>query len=404
MKQLSAASQVLTADNVFFRRHMTSFDQTTRRRWMEVASLFLKLGFTAFGGPAAHIALMHNEVVIRRKWIDEQRFLDLFGAANLIPGPSSTELAIYLGFQRAGWMGLVLGGICFILPALLIVLVLAWAYVHFGTTAEASRLFYGVQPVLIAIVIQALWGLGPRAVKNVLTGVVGVGVIALYLLGVNVLVLLVAGGIIVMLGELVRRWKNSSPVGALLPLVGWSLPLAAAAPFSLSVLFLTFLKIGATLYGSGYVLLAFLHADFVDGLGWLTGKQLVDAVAIGQVTPGPVFTTATFIGYLLGGVPGALVATLGIFLPSFIFVAVSGPLIARLRSSPRAGNMLDGINVASLGLMAGVTLQLAQVALTDPYTIGIGLISLVLLFRFRINATWLIAGGAVAGLASAMWR
>jgi chromate transporter len=313
-------------------------------------------------------------------------------------------LAIYLGFQRAGWMGLLLGGLCFILPALLIVLVLAWAYVRFGTTAAATRLFYGVQPVLIAIVIQALWGLGPKAVKNVLTGVVGVGVIALYLLGVNVLVLLVAGGVIVMLGEVVRRWKKSSPVGALLPLVGWSLPLAVTAPFSLSVLFLTFLKIGATLYGSGYVLLAFLHADFVNGLGWLTDKQLVDAIAIGQVTPGPVFTTATFIGYLLGGVPGALIATLGIFLPSFIFVAVSGPLIARLRSSPWAGKMLDGVNVASLGLMAGVTLQLARVALIDPYTIVIALISLVLLFRFRINATWLIAGGAIAGLVSALWR
>ncbi len=378
--------------------------QTPRHRLLEVAALFLKLGFTAFGGPAAHIALMHNEVVIRRKWIDEQRFLDLFGAANLIPGPSSSELAIYLGFQRAGWLGLVLGGLCFILPAVFIVLALAWAYVRFGTTPAASRLFYGVQPVLIAIVIQALWGLGPRAVKNVFTGVVGIGVIALYLLGGNVLVLLVAGGASVMLGEVVRRWKEGSPASALLPLVGWSLPLAVAAPFSLPVLFLTFLKIGATLYGSGYVLLAFLHADFVNGLGWLTGKQLVDAIAIGQVTPGPVFTTATFIGYLLGGVPGALVATLGIFLPSFIFVAVSGPLITRLRSSLWAGKMLDGVNVASLGLMAGVTLQLAQVALIDPYTIAIALISLVLLFRFHINSTWLIAGGAIAGLVSAWWR
>ncbi len=404
MKELSAASQVLAADNMFVRRHMTSIDQTTHHRRMEVASLFLKLGITAFGGPAAHIALMHNEVVIRRKWIDEQRFLDLFGEANLIPGPSSTELAIYLGFQRAGWMGLVLGGLCFILPAMLIVLALAWAYVRFGTTPAASRLFYGVQPVLIAIVIQALWGLGPRAVKNVLTGVVGVGVIALYLLGVNVLVLLVAGGVVVMLGEVARRWRKGSPVGVLLPLLGWSLPLAAAAPFSLPVLFLTFLKIGATLYGSGYVLLAFLHADLVNGLGWLTGKQLVDAVAIGQVTPGPVFTTATFIGYLLGGLPGALVATLAIFLPSFIFVAVSGPLIARLRGSLWAGKVLDGVNVASLGLMAGVTLQLAQVALIDPYTIAIALVSLVLLFRFHINSTWLIAGGAIAGLASVWWR
>ena len=367
---------------------------------------FSNLGLQTFGGPAAHIGLMHHEVVIRRKWIDEQRFLDLLGAANLIPGPSSTEMAIYLGFQRAGWMGLVLAGLCFILPATFIVLALAWAYVRFGTTAEASQLFYGVQPVLIAIVIQALWNLGAKAVKNVLTGAVGVGVIILYLLGVNVLVLLVAGGGVVMLGELIRRGKTGTPVRTVLLLVGWGLPVVtvAAAPFSLSVLFLTFLKIGATLYGSGYVLLAYLHADLVTGLGWLSGKQLVDAVAIGQVTPGPVFTTATFIGYLLGGVPGALVATLGIFLPSFVFVAISSPLIARLRSSPWSSKILDGVNVAALGLMAGVTLQLAKVALIDPYTIAIALISLVLLFRFRINSTWLIAGGAIAGLASGLWR
>ena len=382
---------------------MTSLDQTPRHRLVDVAALFLKLGFTAFGGPAAHIALMHDEVVSRRKWIDEQRFLDLFGAANMIPGPSSTELAIYLGFQRAGWPGLVLGGICFILPAMLIVLGLAWAYVRFGTTTEASRLFYGIKPVVIAIVVQALWKLGPKAVKNVLTGVVGVAVITLYLLGVNVIVLLVAGGVVMMLDEMIRRRRKGHSIGAFLPIVG-SLPVVAVIPFSLPVLFLTFLKIGAILYGSGYVLLAFLRTDLVSGLGWLTDKQLVDAIAIGQVTPGPVFTTATFIGYLLGGVPGALVATLGIFLPSFIFVAVSSPLIPRLRSSVWAGKILDGVNVASLGLMAGVTLQLTQAALVDPLTMAIALISAVLLFRFRINSTWLIAGGAIAGLANTLAR
>jgi chromate transporter len=383
---------------------MTQPQQTTRSRLMDVAALFLKLGFTAFGGPAAHIAMMHDEVVRRRKWLDEQRFLDLFGAANMIPGPSSTEMAIYIGFQRAGWLGLALGGVCFILPAMLIVMALAWAYVRFGGTPEASRLFYGIKPVVIAIIAQALWGLGPKAVKNVLTGIVGVMVIALYLLGANVIVLLVAGGLVVVFAESIRRWRESSTAKALLPLVGWSLPVAVAAPFSLPLLFLTFLKIGAVLYGSGYVLLAFLHADFVTGLGWLTDKQLVDAVAIGQVTPGPVFTTATFIGYLLGGVPGALVATLGIFLPSFVFVAVSQPIISRLRNSPWASRALDGVNVASLGLMAGVTLQLAQAALVDPLTIVMALVSVVLLFQFRVNSTWLIGGGAIVGLASALWR
>ncbi len=370
----------------------------------EVAALFLKLGFTAFGGPAAHIALMHDEVVTRRKWVDEQRFLDLFGAANMIPGPSSTELAIYLGFQRAGWMGLLLGGVCFILPAMLIVLALAWAYVRFGATTQAGRLFYGIKPVVIAIIAQALWGLGPKAVKNVLTGVVGVAALSLYLLGVNVLVLLVVGGVVMMLGEGFERWRGSHSVRAFLPMLGWSLPVAATAPFSLPLLFLTFLKIGAILYGSGYVLLAFLHADLVNGLGWLTDKQLVDAIAIGQVTPGPVFTTATFIGYLLGGVPGALVATLGIFLPSFFFVAVSSPVIPRLRKSPWASRVLDGVNVVSLGLMAGVTLQLAQSALVDPLTVAILAVALALLIPFHINSTWLIAGGAIVGLATALWR
>lgn len=383
---------------------MTQSKQTSHSRLMDVAALFLKLGFTAFGGPAAHIAMMHDEVVKRRKWLDEQRFLDLFGAANMIPGPSSTEMAIYLGFQRAGWIGLLLGGVCFILPATLIVLALAWTYVRFGATTQASQLFYGIKPVVIAIIAQALWGLGPRAIKNALTGMVGAIVIALYLLGANVIVLLLAGGLVVVLAESIRRWRQSGTAQVFLPLVGWSLPVAAAAPFSLPLLFLTFLKIGAVLYGSGYVLLAFLRADFVTGLGWLTDKQLVDAIAIGQITPGPVFTTATFIGYLLGGVPGALLATLGIFLPSFIFVAVSNPIIPRLRNSPWASGLLDGVNVASLGLMAGVTLQLAQTALVDPWTIAIALISAVLLVRFRVNSTWLIAGGAIAGLASALWR
>jgi chromate transporter len=372
-----------------------------RSRLAEVALFFLRLGVTAFGGPAAHIAIMRDEVVKRRKWIDEQGFLDLLGAANLIPGPTSTEMAIYLGFRRVGWAGLVLAGVCFISPATLIVLALAWAYVRYGSTPAAGGILYGVLPVVIAIVAQALWGLGRKAVKGWLTAVTGVTVLALYFLHVNILVLLLAAGLVVMVGENLHRLRDLKVSAVLLPLSGVSLAAgaaAAAAPFSLLLLFLNFLKIGAVLYGSGYVLLAFLHADFVTRLGWLTDRQLIDAIAVGQITPGPVFTTATFIGYLLGGVPGALLATLGIFLPSFIFVAISSLFIPYIRSSTWASAFLDGVNVASLGLMLGVTIQLAATALIDPITIAIGLVSLGLLFRYHTNTTWLIAGSALLGL------
>ncbi len=370
-----------------------------RSRLAEVTLFFLRLGVTAFGGPAAHIAIMRDEVVKRRKWIDEQAFLDLLGAANLIPGPTSTEMAIYLGFRRVGWAGLVLAGVCFISPAMLIVLALAWAYVRYGSTPAAGGILYGVLPVVIAIVAQALWGLGQKAVKGWLTAVTGAAVVGLYFLHVNILVLLLAAGLLVMASENWRRLKTVKVSALLLPLSSLSLAAgAAAAPFSLLLLFLNFLKIGAVLYGSGYVLLAFLRADFVTRLGWLTDKQLIDAIAIGQVTPGPVFTTATFIGYLLGGLPGALLATLGIFLPSFFFVAISSLFIPYIRNSAWASAFLDGVNVASLGLMLGVTVQLAATALVDPITIAIALVSLGLLFRFHTNTTWLIAGSALLGL------
>jgi chromate transporter len=368
-----------------------------RRRLLEVITLFLRLGVTAFGGPAAHVAIMHDEVVTRRKWVSEQDFLDLLGAANLIPGPTSTELAIYLGFRRVGWLGLVMAGVCFILPAMLIVMVLAWAYVQFGSTPLAGGLFYGILPVVIAIVAQALWNLGGKAVKNWLTAVLGVLVVVLYFFGVNILLLLFASGLVAMLGENLSRIKRLPVIGFWLPLAGAGL-VAGSVPFSLPVLFLDFLKVGATLYGSGYVLLAYLRTDFVQGLGWLTDKQLIDAIAIGQVTPGPVFTTATFIGYVLGGIPGAILATLGIFLPSFIFIAASGFLIPRIRNSPWTGAFLDGVNVAALGLMLGVTVQLATTAVRDPITILIVLVSLFLLLRYKLNSTWLIAGGALIGI------
>ncbi len=372
-------------------------DLSARQRLAEVATLFLRLGLTSFGGPAAHIAIMHNEVVVRRKWVSEQEFLDLLGAANLIPGPTSTELAIYLGFRRVGWIGLLLAGVCFLLPAMLIVLALAWAYVRYGSTPVAGGILYGILPVVIAVVAQALWNLGRKAVKGWLTAVIGLLVVAGYFLGVNILVLLLAAGIVAALGKNLSRIKRLPVAGFLLPLAGLGF-VSATIPFSLPVLFLDFLKVGATLYGSGYVLLAYLRADFVQGLGWLTDRQLIDAIAVGQVTPGPVFTTATFIGYILGGLPGALLATAGIFLPSFIFVGAASLVIDKIRNSPWTAGFLDGVNVASLGLMLGVTVQLARTAIHDPLTILIALTSLVLLLRFKVNSTWLIAGGALIGL------
>jgi chromate transporter len=373
----------------------------------EVAAVFLRLGLTAFGGPAAHIALMRDEVVRRRRWVDDERFLDLLGATNLIPGPNSTEMTIHLGYLRAGWPGLIAGGACFIAPAMFIVLALAWAYVRFGSAPQAGWLLYGVKPVVIVIIAQALWALGQKAVKGPLTGVVGAAVFGLYFLGLNELLLLFAGGLIVMLAANLRRLRGSGRLSALVPFLSLaSLPPSAfrllPASFSLSLMFWTFLKIGSVLYGSGYVLLAFLRADFVSRLGWLTDQQLLDAVAIGQVTPGPVFTTATFIGYLLGGLPGGLLATLGIFLPSFVFVALSNPLIPRLRRSAWAGALLDGVNVASLGLMAAVSVLLGRASLVDPLTVLLAVAAGLLLFRYRVNSTWLIAGGALAGLARSL--
>lgn len=367
----------------------------------DVAKLFLKLGFTAFGGPAAHISIMHDEVVIRRKWLTDEEFLDLLGATNLIPGPNSTEMAIHIGYLRTGWPGLIAAGLCFILPATLIVLGLSWLYVQYGTMPQTEWLLYGIKPVVIAIIAQALWMLGSKAFKNKLLMFAGIAIFVLYFLGLNEIALLFAGGLILMLVSNFRRLRSINSI-LLLPLGG--AVLTQTIPFSLSTLFLTFLKIGSVLYGSGYVLLAFLRNDFVLRLGWLTDQQLIDAIAIGQVTPGPVFTAATFIGYILGGTSGALLATLGIFLPSFMFVAISNPLIPKIRSSTWLSSLLDGVNASSLGLMAAVTIQLSFSSLTDLSTTLIAVVSLVLLLRYKINTTWLIAGGALVGLILSMLR
>lgn len=383
---------------------MVTTPQTEKQRLLEVFLLFVRFGFTAFGGPAAHIAMFHDEVVERRKWITHQQFLDLLGATNLIPGPNSTEMAIHLGYLRAGWKGLILAGASFIFPAMLIVTFFAWLYTQYGNTPQAEWIFYGIQPVIIAIVLSALIGLGRVAIKNFATIAAGTIALILYFLNINPVLALIAASLVVPLAQIPFRKKVLSGLiwAPILPSLG-SLS-SAPQPFDLGVLFFTFLKIGSVLYGSGYVLLAFLHGDFVDRLGWLTEQQLLDAVAIGQFTPGPVFTTATFIGYITGGIPGAFLATLGIFLPSFVFVAISNPLIPRLRSSQNTSLFLDGLNAASLGLMLAVLLQLAQTAFSDLLSVGIGIISAVLLFRFRINTTWLIIGGILIGIAAGLLR
>jgi chromate transporter len=373
-------------------------DQTqnkARGELWELALLFLKLGTSAFGGPAAHIALMRTEVVQRRRWMDEQEFLDLMGATNLIPGPNSTELAIHVGRMRAGWRGLVVAGACFILPATLIVLAFAWVYVRYGSTPQVQDLLYGITPVIVAIIIHALWGLLRTAVKGPFLAVVGITALALYFLGESAIPLLFGGALVVFLVQNVRqRWSGGAT--AFVPLGLLALPSVSAGPLGI---FLSFLKIGSVLFGSGYVLLAFLRSEFVDP-GLLTDQQLIDAVAVGQFTPGPVFTTATFIGYVLDGVPGALLATVGIFLPAFVFVAITSPFIPRLRNSPALSGILDGVNVVSLALMAGVTWQLGKYAIFDPVSVLIALVVLVVLFATEINPAWLVIGGGVIGLAA----
>jgi len=386
--------------------HAAAPAEGTRTSLGELARLFLRLGTIAFGGPAVHVAMMEDEVVRRRGWLSRDEFLDLLGATNLIPGPNSTELAMHVGRARAGWPGLVVAGTGFILPAALSVTALAWAYVRFGRLPAAAGLLYGVKAVVIAVVAQALWRLGHTAVRTPWLAVVGLLAVGAVAAGVSELLVLLAAGTATAAarrigpqGSPARDGRPAALAGVPLAKLGAGAAVAAAtAPFGLWPLFTFFLKVGSVLFGSGYVLLAFLRSGLVVERGWLTEPQLLDAVAVGQVTPGPVFTTATFIGYLLAGGGGAAVATIGIFLPGFVLVALSGPLVPRLRRSPTAGAILDGVNVASLALMATVTVQLARAALVDPVTVVIASASAVLLFRFGVNSAWLVLGGAAVGL------
>jgi chromate transporter len=367
----------------------------------ELGRLFLRLGATAFGGPAAHIAMMRDEVVRRRRWLTDARFLDLLSACNLIPGPNSTELAIHIGWARRRWAGLAVAGAAFILPAMLATGALGWAYTRFGRLPETAWVLRGVKPVIVAVVLQALWGLAPAAARTWPLRALAAIAAAAAALGVHELAVLFGAGALAAGAAAGRARKDGAPpLRQLLPAIPIAAGGAAATAVSLPGLFGVFLKIGSVLFGSGYVLMAFLRADLVHRLRWLTEAQLIDAVAAGQVTPGPVFTTATFIGYILAGPAGALVATAGIFLPAFVFVALSGPLVPRLRASPIAGAFLDGVNVASLALMAVVTAQLGRAAIVDLPTAVTAAVAALLLVRFRLNSTWMVLAGAAAGIAA----
>jgi chromate transporter len=370
---------------------------------IELALVFLRLGAIAFGGPAAHIALMDHEVVSRRQWMSREQLLDLLGVTNLIPGPNSTELAIHIGYERAGWRGLLVAGSCFILPAMLIVWALAAIYARYQTVPELGWLLYGIKPVIIAIVIQAVWNLGKKAAKDIPTVIASVSAIAAYLAGFNEILVLVLLGILVML---IKTWPARDNLTGAFLVPFWAVagqvgvPIATVTSASWTSVFLFFLKIGCVLYGSGYVLLAFLQRDLVERYQWLTSQQLLDAIAIGQITPGPVFTTATFIGYLLAGNAGAIAGTLGIFLPAFVLVWIVNPWVPKLRQSARASSFLDGVNAASLGLMAGVTYTLGQAAIVDWLTAIVAILSAIAVFRFKINSAWLVLAGGGIGFAS----
>jgi len=372
----------------------------------EVARLFFKLGLIAFGGPAAHTAMMREEVVRRRKWTTDDEFMDLVGATAVIPGPNSTELAIHLSNKRAGFKGLLVGGALFIIPAALSVLAIAWGYERWGTTPELGWVLYGIKPIAIGIVAFALLGLLKSAIKGPATGVVGVGVAVLFFVGVNELILLAAGGLLIVIvrrqvfggGRFTTGLIVAPPFA--LPFIGsFQLALPAVTGYSALTLFLTFLKIGAILYGSGYVLFAYVNVDFVERLGWLTNQELLDAVAIGQITPGPVFTTATFIGYLTGSWWGALLATIAIFLPSFLFVALLGKILPIVQRTPWARAALDGVNAASFGLMAAVSVRLADSAVVDPFTGVMAGGTFLIVWKTSVNLAWIVLGGALLGVA-----
>jgi chromate transporter len=370
----------------------------------EIAVVFLKLGTIAFGGPAAHFAIMEEEFVRRRRWITNAEFLDRMAAASLIPGPSSTEVAIFVGQLKRGWLGLIVAGCCFIVPAAVMVSVIAWAYVRYGSLPKAEGMLWAIKPAVVAIVVQALGKLGRTGLRTTLLALIALLAAGLCFLNVSpVMVLVFAGLLSVAASATKNRLLGMALFSKILGLPKIvaagiaTVAVGAVFPGELTRLFVSFLKIGSVVFGSGYVLLAFLQAEFVERLHWLTQTQLIDAVAVGQFTPGPVFTTATFIGYVIAGWAGAAVATIGIFLPGFVLVAASGPLIPRLRRSPVASSAFDGVVAGSLALMAVVTWQLGKASIVDRTTLAIFGVSLIALLRFRVNSAWLVAAAAIFG-------
>jgi len=386
----------------FDRRHLSPEEQNHRLK--ELAQVFFKLGTIAFGGPAAHIAMMDDEVVKRRQWFGREKLLDLMGVTNLLPGPNSTELAIHIGYERAGWKGLFVAGSCFILPAMVMVWIVAAIYDQYRTLPEVGGLLYGIKPVIMAIIVQALWKLGKKAIKDAPTILAAGGVIIGYFFGVNEILLLLMAGLGVMVIENLRSGRQASlwlmPVSGLVAQAGENTAAAVGASPSGIQIFLFFLKIGSVLYGSGYVLLAFLQRDLVERYQWLTSQELLDAIAIGQFTPGPVFTTATFVGYLVGGNAGAMAATVGIFLPAFLLVGLVNPWVPFLRQSRWFGPFLNGVNAASLGLMAAVTYILGREAVVDWVTLGLAVLAAIAVFRFKVNSAWIVLAGGLVGFAS----
>lgn len=359
----------------------------------ELAMVFFKLGCIAFGGPAAHIAMMEEEVVRKRKWMTTQHFLDLVGATNLIPGPNSTEMTMHCGHERAGWQGLVVAGVCFIFPAVIITMVFAWFYSKYGQLPEVKPFVYGIKPAVIAIIIDAVIRLGKKAVKNVLMGLLGVLTLTASLLGLHEIMALVACGLLGMILGYFKQLGNRSHDMA--P----GLVLTAILSPEIWKLFLLFLKVGALLYGSGYVLFAYLDAELVQTT-MMTRQQLIDAIAVGQFTPGPVLTTATFVGWQLHGFWGSIAATLGIFLPSFLFVVILNPWIPRMRSSKMISAFLDAVNVGAVAVIVSVCIEMTQEAVTDWRSLLIGLLSLITVTYFRaLNAAWIVLGGGLIGYA-----
>lgn len=367
----------------------------------EILGLFLKLGLIGFGGPAAHIALMEKEAVERRHWLSREQFLDLVGGCNLLPGPSSTQVAMALGFTRRGWLGLFIAGVCFIVPAFLATLALAWAYVRYGHFPQAQGLLYGAKPVMVAIIAQAVWRLGRMALHGWALVLLGAACFVAAFFGVPpIAILLASGGLLLAIALTRSRSANRIPSAQAMAWLSFGAAGASGlgGAASLGSIALTFLKLGVVVFGSGYVLLAFLRTDLVDRLHWITEQQLLDAITAGQVTPGPVFATATFLGYLLRGWSGAVVATVAIFVPSFFLAAVVGALASRIRRSKLAASFIDGVNVAAVALMAEVGMMLGKATLIDGWTCAIAAVSAVLLLRFQVNATWLILSGAALGI------